>query len=249
MRKPYHLVIVRPNDNLSRLPSFFEKAGLTVTVLPLTRIQLLPDVPKLHWERYPWAFCSSRHGVRALNEVLTAQCPEWKATGQLAVVGEQTAEYAESQGFTVGFAPPKGQGKGAEAAAPLFAEAFSPRLRERVLWPCSSLAPKTLKALLESEGSKVTRWEAYTTETDWSLSKEALIESVRQANGVLFTSSSAVSAWIERELPNDEPGQWLSLGPQTSKTIIEHRSKPPEIEAETPTAQNLLKLLGEMKRD
>jgi uroporphyrinogen-III synthase len=242
------LLLVRPNDGLSRLASELEAAGHKVIQLALSKV--LPLEVKLlkPLTAYSWVFITSRQGLKHFLAYLQQQnlaCPE---TLKLAVVGQATKAYAQQQGFKVDFCPKKGEG--AEQAAAEFlayhAQNTSSAESQTLLWPCSILAEPTLQTHLEDNGWQVERWPLYETRLQSSLNPEQAALVQAHYDAVLFTSASSVKAWfacVPEEQRFDIP-VWLSLGASTTACITALAPTQKVLQAASPLASDVLALLA-----
>jgi uroporphyrinogen-III synthase len=118
--------------------------------------------------------------------------PRWKrhlAFAPVAVVGKETAYGAAAYGFPAAII--------GEAGAEALAERLvgGDDLRGKtVLWPCGEAPLPTLKERLEAAGAKVVAPVVYRT-TRETIDPRRLRRLVRDADGVVFTSPSAVAAF------------------------------------------------------
>jgi uroporphyrinogen-III synthase len=241
------LLLVRPNDGLSRLAQELEQAGHPVTSLALSEVLSLEvKLPKAV-NAYSWLFVTSRQGLKHFLTYLQQEGLTWPQTLKLAVVGQATQTYAQQQGYTVSFSPKKGEG--AEQAAAEFlvyhTQTAAALEDKALLWPCSALAEPTLQTQLQAHGWQVERWPVYETRLQTNLKPEQELLVQASYDAVLFTSASSVKAWLAC-VPEEQRFSaplWLSLGASTTACIKALAPRQKLLQASSPKVSDVLALL------
>lgn len=175
---------------------------------------------------YAWVVFTSANAVARLF----AEIGDARAFGnaKVAAIGEGTQRALRQRGIVAdlvpgefvsealaeAFPPPHGSGRGAGAGSGRDADP-SGRL-ERVLLPRAAVARDVLPKALQAKGYEVDVVEAYRTVRP---PREAgLLEAVRSADAVTFTSSSTVTGWLELFGTAALPPVVGCIGPITAAT-------------------------------
>jgi uroporphyrinogen-III synthase len=209
----------------------------TIRILPADERVPLEEAAA-HLERYDWIVLTSGNAGRALVEL---RLPPWPAGVRVAAIGRGTAESVERHGQAVALVPELEHG-----AALL--EALEPLVEGRlVLFPCGSLARRTVPDGLRAAGAIVDEIVAYRTEPDRDGARRLLAAIAdRTLDALILTSPSSAVALAEQaggELAAATGTvQVVSVGPVTSRALRE-LGRPPDAESETPRPASLIEAL------
>ena len=186
------VVVTRAEGNDGPLSRELRGLGLTVLSWPAVSVARADpgalDAALAELQSYGWIVFASRHAVAAVLERL----PAAPAQARIAAVGQATAQVLRQRGWPVHLVPE-------EASAAGLIAAFAARWSEedagvKVLYPASSRALPTIAAGLTQLGARVTRVEAYCTESATLDIEECRAWIARGGIGaVTFASPSAVS--------------------------------------------------------
>lgn len=190
------ILVTRPRGEAAALTRALEARGGTVLEAPAVRILPAPAgeldqaVAELAGGTYAWLILTSRAGVEALFERLTAA--ESGATGiraRIAAVGAGTARALAERGVDVDLVPET-----------FTTDALGDAMPEgsgRVLLARADIAPEGLEATLAAKGWTPARVTAYRTELVDAMPPEAeraLADG--QVDAVTFTSASTVRGFL-----------------------------------------------------
>ena len=186
------VVVTRAEGNDGPLSRELRGLGLTVLLWPAVSVARADpgalEAALAELQSYGWIVFASRHAVAAVLERL----PAAPAQARIAAVGQATAQVLRQRGWPVHLVPE-------EASAAALIAAFAARWSEedagvKVLYPASSRALPTIAAGLTQLGARVTRVEAYCTESATLDIEECRAWIARGGIGaVTFASPSAVS--------------------------------------------------------
>jgi uroporphyrinogen-III synthase len=190
------VVITRAESQSATLATALRARSAEVVSFPL--IQILPpqdsaalDAALSEFQSFDWLLFTSQNAVAATAARLTALQIDFRrlpGAAKIAVVGQATAEGAESAGFRVTHV-----GQGGTAAALVHEIALQLR-GKRVLLPHSDRADSTLLQRLQRFGAEVTEVIAYRT-ADTNQVDSASREAIAKSDAILFFSPSAVHAF------------------------------------------------------
>ncbi|MHB8732854.1 MAG: uroporphyrinogen-III synthase [bacterium] len=219
------IVVTRPRED-GRLRRLLEAEGAEVLEFPTIRIVPPSDYAPLdaalrRIADYGWVVFTSRNGVAAVIERLTARgaTPQALAGVRLAVIGPGTEEALRDHGLRAALSP-------GEFRAEALVAAFGGRdLRgARILLPRAAVARDVLPEGLRALGAAVDVVPAYRTEVD-DAPAPAVLEAVRagRVDAMTFTSSSTVRCFLELAGP-DAPRALdrvlvACIGPVTAETV------------------------------
>jgi uroporphyrinogen-III synthase len=190
------VVITRAESQSATLATALRARSAEVVSFPL--IQILPpqdsaalDAALSEFQSFDWLLFTSQNAVAATAARLTALQIDFRrlpGAAKIAVVGQATAEGAESAGFRVTHV-----GQGGTAAALAYEIALQLR-GKRVLLPHSDRADSKLLPRLQRFGAEVTEVIAYRT-ADTNQVDSASREAIAKSDAILFFSPSAVHAF------------------------------------------------------
>jgi uroporphyrinogen III methyltransferase/synthase len=168
---------------------------------------------------YAWVAFTSRNGVDAFFDILSAHGKDARAFGdvKIAAIGPKTAEALTSRGIRVDFMP--SQYVNEEVAAGLLERT---RAGDRVLIFRAQEAREVLPDTLRAAGRAVDVVAAYATRT---LVDPSIAAGVERADIVTFTSSSTVMGFLANVA---DPAAALAgktvaaIGPITARTARDH---------------------------
>lgn len=244
------VVVTRPREQAGELREKLEALGAEVLELPLVSITPFADRDGTvevmeEMGRYDWLVFTSVNGVRHFFDLLFKAYPDIRTLGamRIACVGEATARAVRALHLEVEVCPRKASGEDLAAA---LAEAGSLD-NLRVLVVVGNLNRDILVKKLEAGRAIVDRIQVYeNVRTDLSADPAAEDFRSRGADAILFTSSSAVRAYVEQaELrPAEGARRPLagSIGPLTSATMQEE-DVAVDFEAEEATLDSLVAAL------
>jgi uroporphyrinogen III methyltransferase/synthase len=228
----WRVAVTRTRQQASELSRALGDAGATVLEVPTIAVvdpadggaQLRAAAGRLG--SYSWVVFSSTNAVaRLFAEVHDARA---FAGVKVAAIGDATARALEERGIVAdlvpgrfvsealaeAFPPADGRPEASGAAA-----GAAPATSERVLLPQAAAARDVLAAALRAKGYETHVVEAYRTvrpEPD-----PELLEAVRTADAVTFTSSSTVTGWLELLGLSALPPVVACIGPITAATAGE----------------------------
>lgn len=184
------VLVTRPLRSDSKLEKILRAAGAEAVLLPLIRIEPLPDAAKLDaldsLDHYDWLIFTSQNAVEMVAGWLAERRSGEMIPSslQIAAVGAATAEAAREASFHVTHASHGGP------AADLISEIANKLKGKRVLLPRSDRAAPQLVELIRKTGADVTDVVAYRT-----VLVDPSVEDVGEVDAALFFSPSAVQAF------------------------------------------------------
>lgn len=209
------VLVTRARDQQSELVARLESEGATVVAVPLVKIVPPPDggdslrsaLDRI--ERFDWVVVTSPNGARAVCAELDARRP---ARG-FAAIGPGTAAVLASAGIDAALVPKRSVGEGLVEAFPDLA--CAPR-RATVLLAQAEAARRVVADGLRAKGYDVTTVVAYRS-VDADVD-EGQRQTARQADVVLFTSSSMVERFVRLVGIAAIPPAVGVIGPITQRT-------------------------------
>jgi hydroxymethylbilane synthase len=247
------VLVTRPPGQADELCGALAAAGAVPVAVPLIRIVPLEDARELdasieRLATYRWLVFASANGVEFFMKRFQAARGEepWApGTPQVAAVGPGTTEALRRHGVSVDFAPVVFTGI---ALAEGIVQAASEGLAgSRVLMPRARDGREDAAALLRRHGAVVDDVPAYGTDPR-ALSAEDLALLEAGVEAILFTSSSAVSAWCDQASaggPLDTAARRAvvaCIGPSTASTARD-RGLRVDVEAPVHTVEGLVAAL------
>ena len=222
------VVVTRNRERAGELSGRLERLGATVIELPLVEVAASVD-RKLCGEvfaeigGYDWLVFSSANGVKHFFDLFFAAFIDLRTLGvmRIAAVGEATARAIRDLHLEVEIVPER-------AVAEDLAEALiatGSLDNAKVLLVTGNLGRDVLVKKLEEARAIVDRFPVYETrKTDLADSAAASDFREHGADAILFTSSSAVKAFVEQAAalalgPNAMPPLAGSIGPITSGAL------------------------------
>jgi uroporphyrinogen III methyltransferase/synthase len=170
-----------------------------------------------HVRDYAWVAFTSRNGVDAFFDILSAHGKDARAFGdtRVAAIGPKTAEALTQRGIRVDFMP--SQYVNEEVAAGLLERSSA---GDRVLIFRAQEAREVLPDTLRANGRNVDVVAAYATRT---IIDPSIGEAASRADIVTFTSSSTVTGFLANADPSALAGKTVAaIGPITARTARDH---------------------------
>ncbi len=237
------IVVTRTRNQASKLTHQLSILGARAIEFPTIRIEEAADMAPLHAafdsiEDYGWVVFTSQNAVNIFFKELFSAGRDVRAMGNLkiAAIGRASGDELKQYGLVPDLVPDE-----------FVAEALLEKMKEydiqgsKILLPCSLDARMTLTEGLTEAGALVNRIHIYSAVRPSDISEE-MIEEVRNADIITFTSSSTVTNFFSI-IP--ETGAVIaSIGPVTSGTIRE-MGLSPQIEAEEYTVKGLVDSITE----
>jgi uroporphyrinogen III methyltransferase/synthase len=237
------VAVTRARAQASGLARRLEALGASVIQSPVIRVQQLPDPaqPTLDPAPYDLICVTSANGVRGLFERLDDGVhPRGDARAlaatRIAAIGPGTAQALAEHGVIADVVPER-------FVAESLVEALAEIPVTRALIARARQARDVLPDALRARGAQVDLLELYETVAE-PLSPQ-LLETVRQADYVTFTSSSTVRFFLEavgQEAGLSPSTRIVSIGPVTSATLREHGLEP-SIEADPYDVEGMIAAL------
>ncbi len=215
------VVVTRAAEQAGPFVTSLRDLGAAVVEVPVIRIvppddggaALLSRVGDL--ASYDWVVLTSPNAaerfLRAVDESVIGS-PDVK----IACVGPGTATVVREAGRHVALVADRAVGEG-------LVESF-PFGSGRVLVPRAAVARSVVPDGLRARGWTVNEVVAYRTEP--VPLDPAVRVAVRDADAIAFTSSSTVRAFVTSLGPDALPPIVVSIGPETTATLIEHGVRP-----------------------
>lgn len=255
------VLVTRPADQAGETVAALEKAGASVTVVPLIRIDPPDDpsplrhaVERLRAGEFDWAVVTSPNGAAALTQALeaaarTAKEATARAVGEMVpsvrfcAVGPATRVVLERAGLAVACVPERHQG----SAIPDALERLEPLSGRRILLALGDRADGRLEEELARRGARVERVTAYCTRDDLdAATRAARLVSGSQVDLVVVASPSQVHA-LARGLDqigarrgdalSGQPIFAVAIGPTTARAAVEAGWR--VTQASSPSAEGL----------
>ncbi|MDG5470978.1 uroporphyrinogen-III synthase [Jeotgalibacillus sp. ET6] len=176
---------------------------------------------------YSWVVLTSRNSAVYTINWFKKQNSEWLKSIKIAVIGEKTANYVKSQGYSIAFCP-----KSFRAAD--FIKEFPYDLADegRVLFPQGNLARPTILNAFQQRAIQCDKWVLYKTIKPEE-SRRKLVKAFKQNDFsvITFASPSAVRNFVGIVEEDDhlfqalKQGKWIiaSIGPTTTEELVKCR--------------------------
>ncbi len=219
------IVVTRTREQASKLSEMLVPMGARVIEFPTIEIKKLGTAGKLFdaissMSTYDWVVFTSQNAVNIFFDEVFDSGKDARVFGKIkiAAIGKASADELKKYGLTADLVPPQ------FVAESLLEEMKKLNMNgKRVLIPCSADARPVLADGLRALGADVNRIHIYNAVKPEAIDAE-LIEQVKQADVITFTSSSTVTNFFDIVKPE---GQALaSIGPVTSKTLEELGAAP-----------------------
>ncbi len=235
------IVVTRTREQASKLTGKLVAMGARVIEFPVIEIKKERDMSGLHksfgmLKDYNWIVFTSQNAVNIFFDELYGYGKDVRSLGNIrvAVIGKASGEELKQYGIIPDLVPEK------FVAESLLEEMAKHEMKgKRVLIPCSSDARMTLTEGLMELGAHVDRIHIYSAEKPSSID-EKLIEEVKRADIVTFTSSSTVTNFFD--IISESSAFLASIGPITTETLVE-KGYTPAVTAEEYTIDGLVKAL------
>jgi uroporphyrinogen-III synthase len=208
------VVVTRATSQISTLARNLESLGATVIELPVIAIQGPPDggaalaqaAERLSSGAYEWVACTSLNAADSLFSALGDRSVS--PTVRWAAVGPGTAAILTAHGFPAQLVPTR-------STSDELAVAF-PTGSGRVLFPRAEKVRGALVQGLHAKGWEVDEVVAYRTVSVRPDPEQ--VAAARDADAIVFASSSAVERTVEALGRESVPKIVVSIGPTTSGT-------------------------------
>ncbi len=241
------VVVTRPAARASELSRRLVRLGAHAVEVPCIRIEEAADggaalrTAAARVADVDWVVFTSAESVERFLPLL--RDPRAFGNAQVAAIGPGTAdalaaravvadlvpERSVAESLLAAFPPPPGERRGRG------------RGRGRVMLPRAAAAREVLPDGLRAQGWEVEVVEAYRTEMAYPPTPAALAE-VATADAIAFTSSSAVTAFLEVVGADSLPPVVVCIGPVTAATA-RHRGISVDAQAEAHTLDGLVDAL------
>ncbi|WP_026066953.1 uroporphyrinogen-III synthase [Staphylococcus delphini] len=178
--------------------------------LPFVTTEPLPFEQSVLRRHYDWLVFTSQNAV-------THFLPYFKQLNfnGLAVIGEKTKAFCESEGLQVDFYP-------ADYSQEGFLEAFPTQQGQHILIPSSQRARPLLHETLQARGFNVEKIDLYTSRFLMENVKEAKARIEQgQVDALTFASASAVKAFFDDDTPLYFE-RYYAIGQQTARQIQDY---------------------------
>ena len=237
------IVVTRTREQASKLTEMLVPMGARVIEFPTIEIRRLGTAGKLFdaisaMSTYDWIIFTSQNAVNIFFDEVFDAGKDVRVFGKIriAAIGKASADELKKYGLTADLVPPQ------FVAESLLEEMAKLNMKgKKILLPCSADARPVLAEGLKALGADVNRIHIYNAVKPELIDAE-LIEQVKQADVVTFTSSSTVTNFFDILKP--EKQVLASIGPVTSKTLEEHGYKP-QITASDYTIAGLVRAMTE----
>jgi len=232
------IVVTRTRNQSSKLLKMLSSLGAKAIEFPTIEIKKMEDMSGLQnsiasIEKYNWIIFTSQNAINIFFEELFKSGKDSRALGsmKIAVIGRASGDELKQYGLVPDMIPEK-------FVAESLLEEFEKHnvSNQKILIPCSADARMTLANGLTNMGAEVDRIHIYTAAKP-SYENDALLEKVKEADMITFTSSSTVTNFFS--ICSETNAVIASIGPVTTDTIIKHGYKP-GITAEEYTIEGLV---------
>lgn len=235
------IVVTRTRNQASKLTGSLSALGARVIEFPTIEIKKQDDLSALRKsiseiDKYNWIVFTSQNAISIFFEELYASGGDARSLGgiKIAVIGKATGDELKYYGLIPDMIPEK------YVAESLLDEFKKINISaKRIFIPCSADARMTLTDGLRSFGADVDRVHIYSAARP-VLTDSSIIESVKSADIVTFTSSSTVTNFFA--MVPETKAVLASIGPVTSETITKH-GLTPAITADRYTIDGLVEAL------
>ena len=232
------IVLTRASHQAEEFSEELKKCGAIPIVVPTIKIvppldegeKLRAVISRLH--DYEWIIFTSANGV---DQFMSSLHEEEKLDEvRIAAIGTGTERKLAQFHVSVDLVP---ENYVAEGLLNIFPE---PRTKNRVLLPRASKGRSTLPDSLANQGWVVDDVPTYRTVAPEA--EEGSIQLLELADVIVFTSSSTVRNFLTMFGQQYLPQVVVSIGPVTSKTIIESGFKP-TLEASSSSIKGIIESL------
>jgi len=237
------IVVTRTREQASKLTGKLSAMGARVIEFPTIEIKKERDMSGLHksfgmLHDYNWIIFTSQNAVNIFFDELYTYGKDARALGssRIAVIGKASGDELKNYGIIPDIIPEK-----FVAESLLEGMAKHDMKGKRVLIPCSADARMTLTEGLMELCAHVDRIHIYNAEKP-AVIDEKLIDDVKKADIVTFTSSSTVTNFFG--IVPDTKALFASIGPVTTDTLVT-KGYTPAVTAEEYTIDGLVKALFE----
>ncbi|HNX22832.1 MAG TPA: uroporphyrinogen-III C-methyltransferase [Spirochaetota bacterium] len=219
------IVVTRTRNQASKLSKMLTSLGARTIEFPTIEIKKLDDLSLFRKslssiETYNWIVFTSQNAVNIFFEELFTSGKDARSLGnvKIAVIGKASGDELKQYGLVPDMIPEK-----------FVAESLLDEFRKhnisgkKILIPCSADARMTLTDGLNEMGAAVERIHIYTAEKPLH-NDEKLMNQVRQADIITFTSSSTVTNFFS--MISETGAVLASIGPVTTETIVKHGFNP-----------------------
>ncbi len=237
------IVVTRTREQASRLTGKLVAMGARVIEFPTIEIKKEDDLSGLHksfgnLHEYNWIIFTSQNAVNIFFDELYSSGRDVRSLGtvRIAVIGKASGDELKKYGLIPDLVPEK------FVAESLLEEMAKHDMKgKRVLIPCSAGARMLLLEGLMELGAHVDRIHIYSASKPEFID-DKLIEDVKKADIVTFTSSSTVTNFFDIIPEIDVPV--ASIGPITTETLVK-KGYIPAVTAGEYTIDGLVKALLE----
>jgi uroporphyrinogen III methyltransferase/synthase len=216
----WRVAITRTREQASQLSLALAEAGAEAIEIPTIAVVDPADggvalrKAVAHLSSYTWVVFTSTNAVgRLFAEIADARA---FGSARVAAIGDGAARALESRGIVADLMP--GQFV-SEALAEAFPRPVAGEPVQRVLLPRAAVARDVLPLALAGKGYEVDIVETYRTVRPEPAA--GVLEAVRSADAVTFTSSSTVTGWLELFGREQIPPVVGCIGPITAATARE----------------------------
>ena len=226
------IVVTRSRTQASRMSAKLSTLGAKVIEFPTIEITPLEaNIGDL--EQYKWVIFTSQNAVQIFFDKLFSSKRDVRslANAKIAAIGSATSDELVKYGIRCDLVPEK-------FVAESLLESILPQIQagDNILIPCSEDARPVLSEGLTKGGAIVDRVHIYKS-TLPKPTDEQTLDAVKNADCITFASSSTAKNFFS--LVPHVNGLCASIGPITTKTLIDLKHKP-AIEAETFTIDSLI---------
>jgi len=219
------IVVTRTRNQASKLSRMLTSLGARTIEFPTIEIKKIGDLSQFKKsvssiEKYNWIVFTSQNAINIFFEELFSSGKDVRALGgiKIAVIGKASGDELKQYGLIPDMIPEK-------FVAESLLDGFGKLdlSGQRILIPCSADARMTLTDGLKGMGADVDRIHIYTADRPL-YTDDKLLNEVKSADIITFTSSSTVTNFFS--LIPDTNAVLASIGPVTTKTIVDHGFKP-----------------------
>lgn len=244
-RKPLwgkRILLTRAWEEAKSLAEEVEALGGECCCIPTTELfpiksQLLTEA-MTHLGGYQWLLFTSAHSVKFFFSAMQEKKLDVRSLFGISIgcIGEKTEEALHQFGCFANWVSEKPTGSGMAAE---FKKVVSPG--ERVLFPCSALAPDVIKSGVESAGGHCDQLVLY--ENHLSQQAKMRLEKEREFDVAVFFSSSQAKNYFLLE--EKKCNSYCAIGSETEKTLIQ-LGYPPVAVAKEPSTKGVLQALKDI---
>lgn len=240
------IVVTRTREQASKLTGMLVPMGARVIEFPTIEIKKIGTAGKLFdavsaMSIYDWVVFTSQNAINIFFDEIFESGKDVRIFKKISIaaIGKASADELKKYGLIADLVPPQ------YVAESLLDEMAKLNMKgKKILLPCSADARPVLAEGLKALGAEVNRINIYKSEKPENIDA-GLVEQVKQADIITFTSSSTVTNFLDIVRPQ---GQVLaSIGPVTTKTL-EEQGYAPQITAAEYTIDGLVKAMVEYFR-